>query len=290
MDVIAPLGGSDPRRLGPFRLHGVLGNGGTGTVYLGRGSPRRGGRKQTVAVRGLRPELLRDRQQRARLRQEAQSLANSVDSPFLAAPLDCEPDSERPWLATEYVPGASLAALVSHYGPLPEDAVRALGGALCRALLTLHGAGVVHGDLRPQNVLLAADSPRVVDHGFGPDLTAGGSAAERAVAFSEDVFAMGAVLVFAATAHPPFRGGPRSAVHDWADLTGVPEGLHPALLACLNHDPVHRPQPAALARVLDLGDTAERPAKEWLPDAYLHEIGRHAEAARKLTGRHFFGR
>jgi serine/threonine protein kinase len=290
MDVIAPLGGSDPRRLGPFRLHGVLGNGGTGTVYLGRGAPRRGGRKETVAVRGLRPELLRDRQQRARLRQESQIIADSVRSPFLAAPLDCEPDSERPWLATEYVPGLPLTALVSRFGPMPEEAVRALGGALCRVLVALHGAGLLHGDLRPQNVLLAAEAPKVVDTGFGPDLTGGGSAAERTIAMSQEVFAMGAVLVFAATGHPPFRGGPRSAVHDWADLSGVPEGLHPALLACLHHDPGYRPQPGALARVLDLADTAERPATDWLPEAYLHEIGVRAEAARKLTGRHFFGR
>jgi serine/threonine protein kinase len=290
MDVIAPLGGSEPRRLGPFRLYGVLGEGGTGTVYLGRGAPRRGGRKQTVAVRGLRPELLRDRQQRARLRQEARAVADGVASPFLATPLDCEPDSERPWLATEYVPGLSLATLVSHYGPMPEDAVRALGGALCRLLVALHGAGVLHGDLRPRKVLLAADAPRVVDHGFGPDLTGGGSAAERAVAMAKTSCAMASVLVFAATGHPPFRGGPRSAVHDWADLTGVPVGLQPALLACLHHDPVHRPQPTALARMLDLGDTAEHPATSWLPDAYLHEIGVRAEAARKLAGRHFFGR
>ncbi len=168
--------------------------------------------------------------------------------------------------------------------------MRALGGALCGVLIALHGAGLLHGDLRPRNVLLAADAPRAVDHGFGPDLTGGGSAAERAVAMSQDVFAVGSALVFAAAGHLPFRGAPRPAVRDWADLTGVPAGLHPALLACLHHDPLHRPQPAALARVLDLGDTAERPAAQWLPDAYLHEIGVRAEAARKLTGRHFFGR
>jgi serine/threonine protein kinase len=290
MDGIAPLGGSDPRRLGPFRLHGVLGGGGTGTVYLGRGSARRGGRKQTVAVRGLRPELLRDRQQRARLRQETQTLATGVRSPYVAAPLDCEPDSERPWLAAEFVPGPSLAALVSRYGPMQEEAVRALGGALCRALVALHGAGVVHGDLRARNVLLAADAPRAVDHGLGPDRAGGGNAAEKAIAMADDVFALGAVLVFAATAHPPFRGGPQSARYDWADLRGVPEGLHPALLACLHHDAVHRPQPAALARVLDLGDSAELPARDWLPEPYVHEIGLFEQAARRMTGRRLFGR
>ena len=290
MDVIAPLGGSDPRRLGPFRLYGVLGEGGAGAVYLGRGTPRHGGRKQTVAVRGLRPELLRDRQQRARLRQEARTVADGVASPFLATPLDCEPDSERPWQATEYVPGLPLETLVAGHGPMPEDAVRALGGALCRVLDALHGVGVLHGDLRPRNVLLAADAPRVVDHGFGPDLTSGGSTTERAVVMAQDVFAMGSVLVFAATGHPPFRGGPRSAGYDWADLTGVPEGLQPALLACLHHDPRQRPRPATLARVLDLEDTAQRPATTWLPEAYLRQIGVRAEAARKLTGRRFFGR
>lgn len=283
------LGSDDPRQLGPYRLHGVLGGGGMGRVYLGRGAPHRGGRKQTVAVRALRPELLRDRQLRARLRHETQVAAAGVDSPFVAGALGCELDSERPWVADEFVPGPSLATLVRRYGPLPEDAVRALGSALCRALLALHGARIAHRDLRAAHVLLAADHPRVVGCGLGlkhSDPTGEGEAAGPA----DDVFELGVLLVYAACAHPPFTGSLLASGRESPDLSGVPPGLRPALLACLHKTSEARPLPGPLARALDLEDRAERPAAEWLPEHCLHDIHAVADAARRLTGRRLFGR
>lgn len=313
---IAPLRGTDPRRLGPYRLYGVLGAGSAGTVYLGKGPARRGARRRGAAVRALRPELLRDRQVRARIRRDTDALAAAPRSPFVADVLGCELDSESPWIASEFVPGRSLAELVAQYGPLPEPSVRALGGALCRALSVLHNAGVPHRDLRAANVLLAAASPRVADHGLGIVRAAPGAGGDRSASGwdsggwdgwdgwnglgtgsedgaarpADDVFALGALLVLAAGARPPFAGSMLPAAREAPDLTGVPVGLHPVLLSCLHKDPESRPLPGMLARTFDLSDTADRPAAEWLPEVYVHDIDARADAARALVGRRLSGR
>lgn len=285
---MARLGDADPPQLGPYRLLRRLGTGATGTVYLGRGAPHRGARRERAAVRALRPELLRDRQQRARIRHVTDTLSRGRGhglSPYLAAAHGCELDGERPWTACEFVPGPALGALVRRYGPLPEGAVRALGGALCHALDALHRAGVVHGELSPGNVLLAADRPRVVDAGLGAgraDL-AEGEASQPA----DDVFALGVLLVYAASARMPFAGALLPSSRESPDLGGVPRGLHPALLACLHKTAEARPVPGPLARALDPAAGAERPAEDWLPQPWTHEITDFAEAARDVGGRWF---
>nr|WP_277349023.1 protein kinase [Streptomyces sp. HNM0575] len=283
---MASLGSTDPQQLGPYRLHGVLGDGRMGAVYLGRGAPQRGARKMLVAVRTLRPELIRDRPLRARLRQEMQSASSNVSSVYVADAAGCELDSARPWLANAFVPGVSLEVLVAKYGPLPESSVRALGGALARSLMALHSAGITHRDLGPHNVILAGDAPRVVDYGLALGRMSGPATDERA----DDVFDLGATLVFASSAHQPFAGNMLPMAREDPDLTGVPDGLCPALFACLHKTPESRPSPSVLATALDLADTADQPALRWLPDAYGHEIGLAADAARRLTGRRLFGR
>ncbi|WP_344526892.1 protein kinase domain-containing protein [Streptomyces albiaxialis] len=299
-DGIASLDGSGSVRLGPFRLYGTLGSGAAGTVHLGRGAARRGARKRLAAVRALRPELIRDRQLRAEVRRETLLAAEAVDSPYVAAALGCELDSERPWLAAEFVPGVALATLVEQYGPLPEPSLRALGGAVARALAALHAAGTAHRDLRPENVLLTGGAPRVVDHGAALGRTAwhgtsGASGDEEEAPGAPtgaraDVFELGALLVFAATARHPFPGQLLPTAREGADMTGVPEALRPALLACLHKTPESRPRAETLVRALDLGNGAARPGSEWLPEPYLHEIGTLAEEARRLAGRRRFGR
>ncbi|WP_431517112.1 protein kinase domain-containing protein [Streptomyces sp.] len=281
------LGSADPKQLGPYRLHGVVGEGRMGTIYLGRGAPRRGERKQWVAVRALRPELLRDRPLRARLRRDIQVAAGCVRSPYVAEAAGCELDSEQPWIAGEFVPGPSLEFLVAQYGPLPESAVRALGGALAKALTALHTAQLTHRDLGPHNVLLAADAPRVVDYGLGMGRTGLGSGGGG---WADDVFELGATLVVAASAHSPFAGSMLPMAREDPDLTGVPESLCPALLACLHKTPESRPPLNVLTHAFDLADTAENPTAHWLPAACMKEIDSVADAARRMSGRRLFGR
>ncbi|WP_141747710.1 protein kinase domain-containing protein [Streptomyces nanshensis] len=280
------LGSADPQQLGPYRLYGVLGHGRMGTVYLGRGAPQRGARKQLVAVRTLRPELIRDRPLRARLRQEMQSAATGVSSRYVADAAGCELDGAQPWIANSYVPGLSLEVLVARYGPLPESSVRALGGALARSLVALHAARISHRDLGPHNVMIAADAPRAVDYGLALGRMSGPATDEMA----DDVFDLGAALVFASSAHQPFAGNMLPMAREDPDLTGVPDGLCPALFACLHKTPESRPSPGVLAHALDLADTAAEPAVDWLPEVFAHDIEEAAQAARKLTGRRLFGR
>lgn len=266
---------------------GLIGDGATGTVYLSRGAPYRGARKTLAAVRAIRPELLRDRQLRARLRHEIQAARGNAGSPYVASALGCELDSERPWAAVEFVPGPSLAELVARYGPLPEQALRALAGALFRALAALHAARLTHGDMRPCNILVAADAPRAVDFGLGLSRTDLGLSEDGPAG---DVFGLGVSLAIAACARHPFAGSMLPATRDAPDLSGVPDGLRPALLACLHKVPQVRPDPLELARALDLEGTAELPPTDWLPEPHLHDIANVAESARQLTGRGLFGR
>lgn len=238
-----------------------------------------------AAVRALRPELLRDRQLRARLRHTVR-VAARIEHPYVARYLDCELDSEVPWLATEFVSGPALVRLVERYGPLPERAVRALGGALSEALTALDAAGVAHGGLDSGNVLLTADQPRMVDPGLRS--TTGADGAVEGIA--GDVFDLGVLLAFAATAHPPFRDATVAGVPGEPHLTGVPDSLQPVLLSCLHQAAERRPHPRPLAQALDPSRRSGQSAHSWLPEPYLLEIEAWQEAVRQHGGRRLFGR
>ncbi|MFG2019353.1 outer membrane protein assembly factor BamB family protein [Actinomadura geliboluensis] len=257
MSGVAPVRAGDPERLGRYRITGRLGGGGMGTVFLAL-SP--GGR--AVAVKAVRAGLAEDPGFRRRFVREVDA-ARQVSGFFTAAVVDADPEGTPPWLATEYVPGVSLEAAVAAHGAWPESTVLALGAALAEALESVHEAGVVHRDLKPSNVLLAADGPRVIDFGIAraaeaTELTETGMvigtpgfiAPEQLVAdevtAAGDVFALGAVLVFAATGTGPFGAGHAHAlnyrvVHEEPDLTSVPPALAAVAARCLARDPAGRP-------------------------------------------------
>ncbi|MBT1102496.1 protein kinase [Streptomyces sp. Tu10] len=303
--MTGPLLPGDPERLGSIRLLGRLGAGGMGTVYLGR-TP--GG--LTVAVKTVHEHLAADPHFRERFRREA-AAARAVTGAHTAAVLDADPESSRPWLATAYLPGVTLRHAVAATGPLEPSAVRSLGAALAEALEAVHRAGLVHRDLKPSNVLITADGPRVIDFGIAraisdhgltgagdvigtpgfiaPEQITGaiatGAAVTRgAVTGAADVFALGAVLVFAATGGSPFGSATPAvllyrAVHEDPDLSGVPDGVREVVTACLEKDPGLRPtvdqvlratadpHPALWWRTeplrsLVLGEAAEQPVEQ----------------------------
>src|SRR5579859_6002385 len=145
------LDASDPQRVGPYTLFARLGSGGMGKVYLGRSA---GGR--TVAVKVVRPELADDSTFRSRFGHEV-AAARAVSGGFTAPVVDADPDGPVPWMATAFIPGVSLAQAVGNRGPLPESTLRTLTAGIAEALLSIHAAGLIHRDLKPGNVLLAAD-------------------------------------------------------------------------------------------------------------------------------------
>lgn len=284
-----PLGAGDPEALGPYRLLGILGAGGMGCVYLGQ--DRRG---RTVAVKVVRQDLAGDNTFRARFRREV-AAARRVAGPHTVPVYDADVDGPRPWLATGYVAGPSLTDAVETYGPLPESSLIALAAGLARALIDVHATGMVHRDLKPSNVLMAQDGPRVIDFGIArknedetaltttgkiigspgymsPEQIAGGVAGQPG-----DVFALGGVLVYAATGVAPFGTGDTISMlwrvmQEDPQLEGVPASLRGLVAACLAKDPADRPTPAQLAQRL-AGLNPPGPDR-WLPAPIMAEIAR----------------
>ncbi|MEV5972189.1 protein kinase [Streptomyces sp. NPDC051921] len=254
-------GAALPERIGAYAVERVLGAGGMGTVYLARS---RGGR--AVAVKVARPELASDAHFRERFRAEV-AAARSVGGFHTAPVVDADPEAALPWLATAYVAGPTLAALLEAEGPMDEARLRQLGAALAEALGAIHGCGLVHRDLKPGNIIMAADGPRVLDFGIARALessrltatgtafgTPGFLAPEQAmgqeVSGAADVFALGAVLVAAAGGTAFGTGTPMGlmyrSVHEPPDVTAVPGGLRPIVESCLAKEPGARPTPEAL--------------------------------------------
>ncbi|GHJ35671.1 bifunctional serine/threonine-protein kinase/ABC transporter substrate-binding protein [Streptomyces sp. TS71-3] len=284
-----PLLPSDPAWLGEHRPLRQLGAGGMGVVYLARAASG-----ELAAVKVIQPEYAGEPEFRARFRREA-AAARRVDSPWVVRVTGADPEASAPWLATAFVPGPSLAEAVASCGALPVPAVRVLGGVLGRALAAVHAVDLVHRDVKPGNVLLALEGPRLIDFGIArstsadqtpltsPDVvvgTPGFLSPEQARAGragpASDVFALGCVLAFAATGRPPFGTGTANAVmyrtvHGRPDLDGITDApLRALLLRCLDKDAAARPPAAEAAGAL----AADEPAGsvDWLPDPVVRMV------------------
>ncbi|MHB9856976.1 bifunctional serine/threonine-protein kinase/ABC transporter substrate-binding protein [Streptomyces sp. YIM S03343] len=292
---------TDPSRLGGHRLLGRLGAGGMGVVYLARSAAG-----ELAAVKVIQPEFAEQPEFRARFNREAAS-ARGVDSPWVVRVLDADTEAPAPWLATAFVPGPSLAEAVLECGPLPPRVVRVLGKILSRALEAVHGTGLVHRDVKPGNVLLALDGPRLIDFGVARPIAAdeteltsdsvvvgtpGFLAPEQARALpvgpASDVFSLGCVLAYAATGRPPFGTGAAEAllyrtVHDRPDLAGVADDeLRDLLERCLAKDPEERPALAALDA--ELVEDTPAGSIDWLPDPVVRMVADRSAQMLALPG------
>ena len=118
-----------------------------------------------LAVKVVHAEFAKDPEFRGRFRQEV-AAARQVSGAFTAPVVDADPEAERPWMATLFIPGPTLAEHVKRNGPMPPAQLRRLMAGLAEALRDIHRAGVVHRDLKPSNVLLAEDGPKVIDFGI----------------------------------------------------------------------------------------------------------------------------
>ncbi|MET0187374.1 MAG: serine/threonine-protein kinase, partial [Pseudonocardia sediminis] len=261
--AVAPRRDGDPERIGPYAVVGVLGAGGMGRVYLGRDD-----RGRPAAVKVIRPELATDPAFRVRFRGEVEA-ARRVPARVTAQVLDADPEADRPWVATRYLPGPSLDRQVREHGPLSGRALRRVAAGLLDGLVAVHGAGLVHRDLKPSNVLLTRRGPRIVDFGIAraadrTRITTTGrlvgtpaymspeqALGDGPVGPAGDVHALGSVLVFAATGRAPFAAPSAAAVlfrvlHGEPDLGGTPEPVRGWAARCLTRDPADRPSPETL--------------------------------------------
>ncbi|MFH9618793.1 serine/threonine-protein kinase [Streptomyces pratensis] len=290
-----PLEAGEPHTIGAYRLLGRLGAGGMGRVYLGRSA---GGR--TVAVKVVHPHFALDEQFRARFRREVDA-ARRLGAQWTAPVLDADPDAAVPWVATGYVAGPPLSDAVTRHGPLPEYGVRTLGAGLGEALDAVHAHGLIHRDVKPSNVLLALDGPRLIDFGIARALGATVSLTSTGVSVGSpgymapeqirgldisgaaDVFSLGAVLAYAATGTAPFPGDSSAVllykvVHEEPELGDLEGELRELVAACLAKEPTDRPTPAELARRLAPGGAAALVAPGWLPGPLVREVSRSAVA------------
>ncbi|GAB2958999.1 serine/threonine-protein kinase [Streptomyces heilongjiangensis] len=247
-----------PEYAGQYRLESCLGSGGMGVVHLATSTSG-----LRLAVKVVHAEFAKDPEFRGRFRQEV-AAARQVSGAFTAPVVDADTDSARPWMATLFIPGPTLAEHVKRNGPMPPGQLRRLMAGLAEALRDIHRAGVVHRDLKPSNVLLAEDGPKVIDFGISrpkdselrtetgkligtpPFMAPEQFRRPREVGPAADIFALGSVTVHAATGRGPFDSDSPyvvayQVVHDEPDLTGVPENLAPLVRDCLAKEPEDRP-------------------------------------------------
>ncbi|MGV9596604.1 serine/threonine-protein kinase [Streptosporangium sandarakinum] len=256
MPEIAPLEAWEPRRLGRFRVVGRIGEGGQGIVYLGESESG-----ERAAIKLLHVKFSGDATARSRFAREARA-ARRVSSFCTAAVIEVDVEGDTPYIASEYIEGRSLRETVESDGPLRGTALQRLAVGTATALTAIHQASIVHRDFKPDNVLLAADGPRVVDFGIARILDSTGTITSRAIGTPaymapeqisgddvgphSDVFSWGATIAFAATGETAFAGKSLAMVlnrilnHE-VDVTALPEPLRGVVRSALAKDPSERP-------------------------------------------------
>lgn len=287
------LTSEDPQRIAGYWLAARLGAGGQGTVYEAYD-----GAGQRVAVKVLRPELVSRPEIASRFAKEVLA-AQRVESFCTARVIEAGSEGERPYIVSEFVPGRYLRKAVRDSGPLTGDALVRLATGVATALAAIHRAGVVHRDLKPDNILLGPDGPRVIDFGIartedmsltatghlmgtpgymGPEVLTGHRASDAA-----DVFAWGAVVLFAATGRDPFHGENIGQIvvqvtEHHPDLAPLPPALRELVGRALSKTPAERPSSTELLLLLLGGPEPDA-------DESLLRAGRQsAERLRDATG------
>lgn len=251
-----------------WRLIERIGAGGMGEVWRARHA-----RFGVGALKLLREELLADREARSRFRREARTLQR-IEGLCTGRVLDVEVEGAAPYIVTEFVAGPTLRAHIARNGPIANaDVLRAFALGLAEALVAVHGAGVVHRDLTPTNVLMADNGPKVVDFGIAryvdamqvtttafsigtpgwmsPEQIRGGD-----VGPPSDMFCWGLLVCFAASGRNVFGVGSPEAllyriVHEQPPLPQLPSPIAPLALRALDKNPSSRPTAGQVLRAIE---------------------------------------
>ncbi len=254
---------------GSYHLTRVLGEGGMGRVYEARHTRLTNKR---FAVKVLHDELARHLDVLARFEREAES-ASTIAHPNVVDVVDVQhlPDG-RPFIVSEYLDGEELGALLDRLGVLPLPAAIRIVRQLCRALGAAHAQGIVHRDMKPENVFLVGDlaAPKVKvidfgiskqDHGSAkltrtgmvmgtPSYMSPEQARGEDVDHRTDIYALGGILYRAVTGHKPYDGDDGAMVltqvltedplRPRAHNPDVPEPLELLIQRAMARDPSER--------------------------------------------------
>ena len=279
---------------GRYELQRRLAQGGMATVYLARDRQL----DRRVALKMLHPQFASDPTFAERLRREARAAAG-LSHPNIVGVYDWGRQGERYFIVMEYVSGHSLAEIIAARGPLGPHAAAAVAFEVAAALAFAHRAGIVHRDVKPQNVLLSNDGHvKVTDFGIatmmggGPSagLTETGAVVGTASYLSpeqargettdarSDLYSLGVVLYEMLSGYPPFRGDtpisvayqhvqdPPVALGEIAE--GVPRVLEGITMRLLAKDPEDRYERAEDLRehLQIIRERLEQPAPEPPPE------------------------
>jgi serine/threonine-protein kinase len=261
---------------GRYRLDAQIGAGGMSTVYRAFDTTL----ERTVAVKLMHREIASDSDQLERFRREARAVAQ-FSHPHIVGVIDAGEDDQRPYIVFEYVEGETLKERIRRCGRLPIEESIAYAIEIARALCAAHARGIVHRDIKPQNVLIDEEgSAKVTDFGIARSLDEEGLTADgrvlgttdyvspeqalgHAVNGQSDVYSLGIVLFEMLTGDVPFHGENQVAVamkHVREDLPDV-QYLRPessatlaAVLDRMTAKPLDRRYPDAESALYDLED------------------------------------
>lgn len=259
-----------PETVGPYRLERSLGRGGMGEVYAAWDQRLH----RRVALKHLLPENGAGSRQRERIRREARAVAQ-LEHPAIVQIFDLLESPGGDWIVMQYVEGSTLAELLRH-GPLPPARLVALGKDVAGALEAAHRQGLLHRDLKTENVILTpGGQAKVLDFGLvklfppeaaaDPTLTAGIVGTYRAMSPEQanglaldprsDLFSLGVLLYEAATAVSPFKEATPIATltkvctHQQRPARelepAIPAAVSRLIDSLLEKDPARRPATAA---------------------------------------------
>ncbi len=248
---------------GEYEIVGPLGAGGMATVYRGR----RLTDGQPIAIKVLREQYAHDKEFVARFEREAQALVQ-LSHPRMVQVFDYGRDGDVHFIVMEYIEGEDLKKQLRRVGVLDEARARTIGAEVCEALAYAHAHGIVHRDIKPQNILLAADGRvKVTDFGIARALAAAGitetgtvlgsvqylspeQARGLGVGQSSDLYSLGVVLFEAIAGRLPFDGDTPIAIalkhiHEPAPVPqrdGTPVSLETKqiIMKALAKNPRHR--------------------------------------------------
>ncbi|MGZ6727573.1 MAG: protein kinase domain-containing protein [Gaiellaceae bacterium] len=289
---------------GRYRIERPLGHGGMASVYLGRDTEL----ERPVAIKLLAENLAGDDEFRRRFVREAR-LAARLSDPNIVSVYDAGENDGRPYIVMEHVDGETFAELLARRGRLAPDEASELAAQAASGLAHAHQAGLVHRDIKPQNLILRRDGTvKIADFGIAraaetTSITMAGTvlgtaaylAPEQAmgeeVTAAADVYSLGAVLYELLTGRPPFEF---ETLADLADQQGrmqitpvrelapeVPPELEDVVMRCLARNPAYRPASAGeLARLLSGGEAPTQPLQR--PTAVQAPARRVSGDRRKL--------